>query len=209
MFRSTAHLACRLDLPYIHMSPTHPADPCSPYSLQHLTCAPQLAPLTQCSTHNTLPSAPTSPEFMSPPFKSMLTLAPPDAPWALPSLSLTLVARIMFFLPWCIAVSTAIVLHPHMLLPLVRMYAELPHMPLHRLAHHAHTAHAHVGIFVSILCLVASAPPCQCSLFMATLHHTHQCHGSAHHSNLVWIQGAGEGAQERVRGVVQRHAVTH
>ena len=87
----------------------------------------------------------------------MLNPAPPDAPWALPSLSLALVARIVFSLPWCVAVGAAIAFHPHALLPLVRMYAELPCTPLHRLAHHAHTAHAHVSIFVGILCLVASA----------------------------------------------------
>ena len=89
----------------------------------------------------------------------MLNPAPPDAPWAPPSLSLALVARIVFFLPWCVAVGAAIALHPRALLPLVRMYAEPPRTPLHRLAHHAHTAHAHVGIFVGVLCLVASALP--------------------------------------------------
>ena len=86
----------------------------------------------------------------------MLTPAPPDTLWALPSLSLALVTCIVFFLPWCVAVGTAIALHPRVLLPLIHMYAELPRTPLHHLTHHVHTTHAHVGIFVGILCLVAS-----------------------------------------------------
>ena len=34
------------------------------------------------------------------------------------------------------------------------MYAGRPRTPLHRLAHHAHTARAHLGIFLGVLCLV-------------------------------------------------------
>jgi hypothetical protein len=83
----------------------------------------------------------------------------PGAPWMPPSLTLTLIARIVFFLPWCFAVGAAIALYPRALSPLVRMYAEPPRTPLHRLAHHAHTARAHVGIFVGILSLIAAALP--------------------------------------------------
>jgi len=121
---------------------------------------PSLVPsLSRRSTHDTLPSAPTSPQLASPPFESVFTPAAPGAPWAPPSLSLALTARVVFFLPWCFVVGAAIALYPRALSPLVRMYAEPPRSPLHRLAHHAHTAHAHVGIFVGVLCLVAGALP--------------------------------------------------
>jgi hypothetical protein len=76
-----------------------------------------------------------------------------------PSLTFTLIARIVLFLPWCFAVGAAIALYPRALSPLVRMYAEPPRTPLHRLAHHAHTARAHVGIFVGVLSLIAIALP--------------------------------------------------
>lgn len=39
------------------------------------------------------------------------------------------------------------------------MYAGVPRTPLHRLAHHAHTARAHVGIFLGAVCLVGAALP--------------------------------------------------
>lgn len=39
------------------------------------------------------------------------------------------------------------------------MYAGPPRTPLHRLAHHAHTARAHLGIFLGVLCLVAARIP--------------------------------------------------
>ena len=65
----------------------------------------------------------------------------------------------IFFLPWCIAVGAAIALHPRFLAPLLRMYAGPWHTPLHRLAHHAHTARAHVGIFLGAVSLAAAALP--------------------------------------------------
>ena len=91
------------------------------------------------------------------------TPAPPNAPWAPPSLSsstpLALASRVIFFLPWCIAVGAAIALHPRFLAPLVRMYAGPWRTPLHRLAHHAHTARAHVGIFLGAVSLAAAVLP--------------------------------------------------
>jgi hypothetical protein len=39
------------------------------------------------------------------------------------------------------------------------MYASPPRTPLHRLAHHAHTARAHLGIFLGVLCLIAATIP--------------------------------------------------
>jgi hypothetical protein len=39
------------------------------------------------------------------------------------------------------------------------MYAGPPRTALHRLAHHAHTARAHLGIFLGVLCLVAATIP--------------------------------------------------
>ncbi len=85
---------------------------------------------------------------------------PPAAPWAPPGLALlSLVARVILFLPWCIAVGAAIALYPRALSALVRMYAGPPRTPLHRLAHHAHTARAHLGIFLGVLSLLAAALP--------------------------------------------------
>jgi hypothetical protein len=69
------------------------------------------------------------------------------------------VARVLFFVPWCVAVGAAIVLFPHALTRLVRLYAEPPRTPLHRLAHHAHTAGAHVCIFAAAVFLTAAALP--------------------------------------------------
>ena len=65
----------------------------------------------------------------------------------------------MFFVPWCIAVGAAIVLHPRALTQLVRLYAAPPRTPLHRLAYHAHTAREHVGIFAAAVCLATAALP--------------------------------------------------
>jgi len=56
-------------------------------------------------------------------------------------------------------VGAAIALHPRFLAPLVRMYAGPWRTPLHRLAHHAHTARAHVGIFLGAVGLAAAALP--------------------------------------------------
>ena len=67
--------------------------------------------------------------------------------------------RVLLFVPWCVAVGAAIVLFPRALTWLVRLYAEPPRTPLHRLAYHAHTARAHVCIFAAALCLVAAALP--------------------------------------------------
>jgi hypothetical protein len=39
------------------------------------------------------------------------------------------------------------------------MYAGPPRTALHRLAHHAHTARAHLGIFLGVLCLIAATIP--------------------------------------------------
>ncbi len=39
------------------------------------------------------------------------------------------------------------------------MYAGRPRTPLHRLAHHAHTARAHLGIFLGVLSLITAALP--------------------------------------------------
>ncbi len=122
---------------------------------------------TRRSTHDTLPSAPASPELAESASASGITCtpAPPSAPWAPPGLALTLppglalASRILFFLPWCIAVGAAIALHPRLLPPLVRTYAGPWPTPLHRLAHHAHTARAHVGIFIGAVGLAAAALP--------------------------------------------------
>lgn len=73
--------------------------------------------------------------------------------------ALAAVTRVLFFVPWCVAVGAAIVLFPRALTRLVRLYAEPPRTPLHRLAHHAHTAPAHVCIFGAALFLVAAALP--------------------------------------------------
>lgn len=86
-------------------------------------------------------------------------MPPAGAPWTPQGLSLVAVVRIVLFLPWCIAVGAAIALHPRALSPLVRLYAGPPRTALHRLAHHAHTARAHLGIFLGVLCLVAAAIP--------------------------------------------------
>jgi hypothetical protein len=67
--------------------------------------------------------------------------------------------RVILFLPWCVAVGAAIALHPRALSSLVRIYAGSPRTPLHRLAHHAHTARAHLGIFLGVLSLLAAALP--------------------------------------------------
>jgi hypothetical protein len=56
-------------------------------------------------------------------------------------------------------VGAAIALYPRGISTLVRLYAEPPRTPLHRLAHHAHTARAHVGIFVGTLGLAVAALP--------------------------------------------------
>jgi len=84
-------------------------------------------------------------------------MPPTGAPWAPRGFSL--IACVTLFLPWCVAVGAAIALYPRALSPLVRMYAGPPRTPLHRLAHHAHTARAHLGIFLGVLCLIAAALP--------------------------------------------------
>ena len=86
-------------------------------------------------------------------------MPPTGVPWAPRGLSLSLVARVILFLPWCVAVGAAIALYPRALSPLVRMYAGPPRTALHRLAHHAHTARAHLGIFLGVLCLIAATMP--------------------------------------------------
>ncbi|KAI9453279.1 hypothetical protein F5148DRAFT_1233654 [Russula earlei] len=114
---------------------------------------------TRRSTLDTLPSAPASPVPAA--FGTGSNPAPPGAPWAPPGLSLSFafLPRLIFFLPWCVAVGAAIALYPRALSPLVRMYTGPPRTPLHRLAHHAHTAHAHLGIFLGAVCLVGAALP--------------------------------------------------
>lgn len=84
---------------------------------------------------------------------------PPGTPWTPPGLSLSLVSRVILFLPWCVAVGAAIALYPRALSSLVRLYAGSPRTPLHRLAHHAHTARAHLGIFLGVLVLVTATLP--------------------------------------------------
>jgi hypothetical protein len=126
-------------------------------------------PLTRrSSTHDTLPSAPASPKAparSASASASARTPAPPGAPWTPPRLSssparaLSLALRVLLFLPWCVAVGAAIALHPRSLPPLVRAYAGPPRTPLRRLAHHAHTARAHVGIFAGAVGLVGAALP--------------------------------------------------
>ncbi|KAF8496252.1 hypothetical protein F5888DRAFT_1907481 [Russula emetica] len=103
---------------------------------------------------DTLPSVPSSPVAIE-----RSPTPPGGAPWAPTGLSLSLVARIILFLPWCVAVGAAIALYPRALSPLVRMYAGPPRTPLHRLAHHAHTARAHLGIFLGVLCLIVTTIP--------------------------------------------------
>lgn len=61
---------------------------------------------------------------------------------------LAAVTCVVFFVPWCVAVSPAIVLFPRVLTQLVCLYALPPHMPLH-LTYHAHTAREHVGILAA------------------------------------------------------------
>jgi hypothetical protein len=127
---------------------------------------------TRRSADDTLSSAPASPELANTASASAVAAArtqapPPNAPWAPPSLThstplahaLTLASRVIFFLPWCIAVGAAIALHPRFLPPLVRTYAGPWRTPLHRLAHHAHTARAHVGIFLGAVGLAAAVLP--------------------------------------------------
>jgi hypothetical protein len=91
------------------------------------------------------------------------TPAPPSSPWAPPGLPLpsplALGSRVIFFVPWCIAVGAAIALHPRLIAPLVHMYAGPWPTPLHRLAHYAHTAHAHLGIFLGAVGLAAAGLP--------------------------------------------------
>ncbi|KAF8463547.1 hypothetical protein DFH94DRAFT_786580 [Russula ochroleuca] len=107
---------------------------------------------------DTLPSAPASP--VPAVTATERTLAPaPGSPWAPPGLSLPLISRVILFLPWCVAVGAAIALYPRALSSLVRIYAGSPRTPLHRLAHHAHTARAHLGIFLGVLSLLAAALP--------------------------------------------------
>ncbi|KAH9041906.1 hypothetical protein EDB83DRAFT_2408906 [Lactarius deliciosus] len=96
------------------------------------------------STHDTPASAPAR-------------QPPPGAPWTPPALAV--VARVLFFVPWCVAVGAAIVLYPRALTRLVRLYAPAPPTPLHRLAYHAHTAGPHVCIFAAAVCLAAAALP--------------------------------------------------
>ena len=117
-------------------------------------------PPTRCSTHDTdtLPSVPSSPVLAA--LTTERTQAPPPGtPWTPPGLALSLVSRVILFLPWCVAVGAAIALHPRALSSLVRLYAGAPRTPLHRLAHHAHTARAHLGIFLGVLVLLAAALP--------------------------------------------------
>jgi hypothetical protein len=117
------------------------------------------------STHDTLSSTPSSPSLAHHRDASVITRAPapPSSPWTPQGLPLpaplALASRVIFFLPWCIAVGAAIALHPRLLTPLVRMYAGPWPTPLHRLAHHAHTAHAHIGIFLGTVSVAAMALP--------------------------------------------------
>ncbi|KAI9434584.1 hypothetical protein H4582DRAFT_2060024 [Lactarius indigo] len=112
--------------------------------------------LTRRSTYDTPTSAPTTPALRA---GTALDARkpPPGAPWAPPALAL--VVRVLFFVPWCVAVGAVIVLYPRALTRLVRLYALPPPTPLHRLAYHAHTAGPHVCIFAAALCLVAVALP--------------------------------------------------
>lgn len=107
---------------------------------------------------DTLPSVPSSPVAAATTIERG-PMPPAGAPWAPWGLSLSHVARVILFLPWCVAVGAAIALYPRALSPLVRMYAGPPRTPLHRLAHHAHTARAHLGIFLGVLCLIAATIP--------------------------------------------------
>ena len=68
-------------------------------------------------------------------------------------------ARVVFFVPWCVAVGVAIVLFSCSLTLLMRLYAPPPCTPLPRLTYRAHTASAHVGLFAVALCLAAAALP--------------------------------------------------
>ncbi|KAI0270429.1 hypothetical protein BC834DRAFT_841320 [Gloeopeniophorella convolvens] len=77
---------------------------------------PLMRSLARRGTCDTLPLAPASPVLEGD--VSIRTPTPPGAPWAPPSLSPALVARIVFFLPWCLAVGTAIALHPRAIGPL-------------------------------------------------------------------------------------------
>ncbi|KAI9432618.1 hypothetical protein F5148DRAFT_136128 [Russula earlei] len=84
-------------------------------------------------THDTLPSAPASPVTAA--FGAASGPTPPETPWAPPGLSLSLafLPRLIFFLPWP------------------------ARTPLPRLAHHARTPRAHLGIFLRAVCLVGVA----------------------------------------------------
>lgn len=112
--------------------------------------------LIRRSTQDTLPSAPATPVLPASAAEASRQ-PPPGSPWAPPALSA--VVRVLFFVPWCVAVGAAIVLFPRALTRLVRLYAEPPRTPLHRLAHHAHTAGAHVCIFAAAVVLAAAALP--------------------------------------------------
>ncbi|KAH9020805.1 hypothetical protein EDB85DRAFT_2002946 [Lactarius pseudohatsudake] len=126
-----------------------------PTQAQPRTHASQLArsPLTRRSTHDTLAPASATPALRESPARQ----PPPGAPWTPPALAA--VARVLFFVPWCVAVGAAIVLYPRALTRLVRLYAPPPPTPLHRLAYHAHTAGPHVCIFAAVVCLAAAALP--------------------------------------------------
>ncbi len=112
--------------------------------------------LTRSSTHDTLPSAPATPALPAGPALSA-GQPPPGSPWVPPALAAA--ARVVFFVPWCVAVGAAIVLFPRALTRLVRLYVAPPRTPLDRLAYHAHTARLHVCVFAAALFLAAAALP--------------------------------------------------
>lgn len=113
--------------------------------------------LIRRNTYDALPSATTTPALPVSPAQHPRQ-PPPGSPWAPPALLAT-VARVVFFVPWCVVVGAAIMLFPRALTWLVRLYAAPPRTPLRRLAYHAQTAREHVGIFVGAVCLVAAALP--------------------------------------------------
>ncbi|KAI9457470.1 hypothetical protein BJY52DRAFT_500803 [Lactarius psammicola] len=113
--------------------------------------------LSRRSTHDTLASAPATPVLSAGTTALSERQPPPGAPWVPPALAV--VTRVVFFVPWCVAVGAAIVLFPRVVTWLVRLYAAPPRTPLHRLAYHAHTARPHVCIFVAALFFAAAALP--------------------------------------------------
>ena len=65
---------------------------------------------------------------------------------------------VLFLVPWCVAVSTAIMLLPHVLTWLMHLCAEPPLTPLYLLTHYACTAYPYICIIAGVLFLAVATP---------------------------------------------------